>query len=184
MASAVERLKFSHYRGGGKLDPEERLQKPGYLIRDFALRSAAGLRVQISDYRGRSNLVLVFAGRVVTEFDFLRDVASRLRDFTEQDVVIIAVFQYNSQKTDLLKIWAALPFLVLADDDGRVHRLYGAVDEHGRPDPVIVTDRFGEIVCVYDARVGKDPPSTDEVLKMLEFINHQCPECEPPEWPR
>jgi peroxiredoxin len=140
---------------------------------------------RVSDYRGRSNLVLVFAGQAGIEFDFLQDAAARYQDFTEQDAVIVAVFPYNSQETHLLKIWATLPFVVLADDDGRVHGLYGAVDEHERPGPVIyVTDRFGEIVSVYDALGGQHQPSNDEVLRMLEFINHQCPECEPPEWPR
>jgi peroxiredoxin len=168
--------------GGGRVDPEEGFQKPGYVIRDFVLPSALGVRVQISDYRGRSNLVLVFAGRAVAEFDFLREVARRCRDFTEQDAVVIAVFQYTSQKAHSLKASAKLPFSVLADDDGRVHKLYGAIDALGRGAPVIyVTDRFGEIVSVWG---GKNLPSTDEILKMLEFINHQCPECEPPEWPR
>lgn len=67
--------------GGGRVDPEEGLQKRGYVIRDFVL----GARVQISDYCGRSNLALVFAGLAVTEFGFLREVARRCRDFTEQD---------------------------------------------------------------------------------------------------
>jgi peroxiredoxin len=171
--------------GGGRVDPEQGLQKPGYLIRDFVLTSALGVRIQISDYRGRSNLVLVFAGLVPTEVDFLQDVARRVQDFTEQDTVVIAVFQHSSQQTELLKVWAKLPFLVLLDDDGQIHRLYGAVDEHMKPSPVVyVTDRFGEIVSVYDVRSGENLPSIDEILKMLEFINHQCPECEPPEWPR
>ena len=171
--------------GGGRVDPEEGLQKPGYLIRDFVLMSAQGGRVQVSDYRGRSNLVLVFTGQAGAECDFLRDAAGRYQDFTEQDAVVVAVFPYNSQETHPLKIWVALPFVALADGDGRVHGLYGAVDEHERPGPVIyVTDRFGEIVSVYDARGGQHQPSNDEVLRMLEFINHQCPECEPPEWPR
>ena len=95
------------------------------------------------------------------------------------------MFPYYSQKADLLKTWAKAPFLVLLDEGRRVHRLYGAVEEHLKPSPVVyLTDRFGEIVSVYDARSGKNLPSTDEILKMLEFINHQCPECEPPEWPR
>ena len=133
--------------GGGRVGPKEGLQKPGYLIRDFVLTSALGVRMQISDYRGRSNLVLVFAGQAGIESDFLQDAAARYQDFTEQDAVIVAVFPCNSQETHLLKIWATLPFVGLTDDDGRVHRLHGAVDEHGRPGPVIdVTDRFSEVV--------------------------------------
>ena len=37
--------------GAGRVDPDGGLQKPGYLIRDFVLTSALGVRVQISDYR-------------------------------------------------------------------------------------------------------------------------------------
>ncbi len=160
------------------------LQRSGYLIRDFVLTSVLGVRVQISDYRGRSNLVLVFAGQAGIESDFLQNAAARCQDFTGQDAIIVAVFPYNSQETHLLKIWTMLPFVTLADDVGRVHDLYGAVDEQQKPAPVIyVTDRFGEIFSVYDVRSGKKRPLTDEILKMLEFINHQCPECEPPEWP-
>ena len=168
-----------------ELTRTEELQKPGYLIRDFVLTSALGVRVQISDYRGRSNLVLVFAGQADIEFDVLRDAAKRYQDFTEQGAVVVVVLPYNSQETDLLRMWATMPFVALVDDDGRVHELYGAVDEQRKPAPVIyVTDRFGEIFSVYDVRSGKNLPRTDEILKMLEFINHQCPECEPPEWPR
>ena len=85
--------------GGGRVDPEEGLQKPGYLIRDFVLMSAQGGRVQVSDYRGRSNLVLVFTGQAGAECDFLRDAAGRYQDFTEQDAVVVAVFPSNSQET-------------------------------------------------------------------------------------
>jgi hypothetical protein len=94
--------------GGGRVDAGGGLQKPGYLIRDFVLTSALGVRVQISDYRGRSNLVLVFAGQAGIEFDVLRDAAKRYQDFTQQDAVVAAVFPYNSQETRLLKIWTTL----------------------------------------------------------------------------
>ena len=136
--------------GAGRVDPDLGLQKPGYLIRDFILTSATGERVQISDYRGRSNLVLVFAGQAGTKLDFLQDAAKRYQDFTEQSAVVVVVFASSSQATDLLKVAATLPFVALVDD-GRVHKLYGALDEQGKPVPVIyVTDRFGEIFSVYN----------------------------------
>lgn len=171
--------------GGGRVDPEGGLQRPGYLIRDFVLTSARGKRVQISDYRGRSNLVLIFAGQAAAELDFLEEAAKQDQDLAQQEAVVITIFQYMPQQAHLLRTWAKLPFLVLVDGDGRVNKLYGAVDEHGRPAPVIyVTDRFGEIVSVYHTRSNENLPNAENVLKLLEFINHQCPECEPPEWPR
>jgi hypothetical protein len=67
------------------------------------------VRVQIPDYRGRSNLVLVFAGQADMEFDVLRDAAKHYHDFTEQGAVVVVVLPYNSQETDLLRMWATMP---------------------------------------------------------------------------
>lgn len=33
------------------------------------------------------------------------------------------------------------------------------------------------------AAAGDNLPSVADVLNWLEFVNAQCPECEPPEWP-
>jgi hypothetical protein len=44
-------------------------------------------------------------------------------------------------------------------------------------------DRFAEVFGAYRSRDGQSLPTTAEVLSWLEFINSQCPECEPPEWP-
>jgi len=180
-----DRMLQAESAGGGRVDPEAGLQKPGYLLRDFALTSTLGARVQISDYRGRSNLVIVFSGDDASELDFLQDAAERRKEITEQDATVIVALQPSPQNVHSIDKWQNLPFPILIDDDGRIHRLYGALDEQEKPFPVIyVTDRFGEIVSVYAVLEGKKLPGTDEVLRTLEFINSQCPECEPPEWPR
>jgi hypothetical protein len=49
---------------------------------------------------------------------------------------------------------------------------------------ISTTDRFGEIVSVYHTFGGEQLPKAEAVMKLPEFINHQCAECEPPEWPR
>lgn len=171
--------------GGGRVDAEGGIQKPGYLIRDFILTSSRGARVQISDFRGRSNLVLVFAGCASAARDLLADVAIQQQRFAEQETMVITVFQLVPEDQQFLKTWATLPLLLLNDGDGRVHRLFGAVDQEGRSNPVIyITDRYGEIASVYVTRNGEQLPTAEQILKMLEFINGRCPECEPPEWPR
>lgn len=171
--------------GGGRVDPEAGLQKPGYLLRDFTLTSTLGARIQLSDYRGRSNLIIVFCGDGASELDFLQSAAERREEITEKDAIVITVLQPSTQKVHPITKWENPPFPILNDDDGWIHRLYGALDEQGKPSAVIyVTDRFGEIVSVCPVLEGKKLPTVSEVLKTLEFINSQCPECEPPEWPR
>jgi peroxiredoxin len=77
-----------------------------------------------------------------------------------------------------------LPFPLLVDGDGRVHRAAGAHDGYGHPTAAIyVIDVFGEVFAVYREAEGQTMPSAQEILKWLSFINMQCPECGHPEWP-
>lgn len=45
------------------------------------------------------------------------------------------------------------------------------------------TDRFGEVFAAYKAGQGKSLPSVEEISGWIDFINSQCPECGPLEWP-
>ena len=77
-----------------------------------------------------------------------------------------------------------LPFVVLSDGDGRIHREVGASDEQGHvAAAAYVIDRYGETFAIYRTRDGQALPSAVDILNWLEFVNSQCPECEPPEWP-
>jgi peroxiredoxin len=74
--------------------------------------------------------------------------------------------------------------VVLSDGDGRIHREVGASDEQGHAAAAAyVIDRYGEIFAIYRTRDGQALPNAAEILNWLEFVNSQCPECEPPEWP-
>jgi hypothetical protein len=52
-------------------------------------------------------------------------------------------------------------------------------EEVCRPNQV----RFGEVFAAFQ---GADPaslPDAQEIIRSLDFINQQCEECSPPEWP-
>ena len=169
--------------GGGRIDAADQLQRPGYMIRDFALHTICGERVQISDYRARTNLVLLFLGNLPRDDRLLQDVAKRKQDFAVQEAVVVAILPHMPDYEQLQRNCSEVSLLV--DKDATVHRLFGALDQQGRPGSVIyITDRFGEIVSVYSGLHGEELPGVGDMVKTLEFINHQCPECEPPEWPR
>jgi hypothetical protein len=60
----------------------------------------------------------------------------------------------------------------------------GALDASGLPAmAVYITDRFGEVFAVFRESEKQAMPSVEEILGWLEFVNSQCPECSPPEWP-
>ncbi len=172
-------------------DADSAAPRPGYpvrgqVLRDFVLPSAAGKRVQLSDCRGRANLVIVLAGARGSQpqLELLRQLASRHAAILEQETQVIAVLCCPREQAQAIKERAQLPFVVLADSEGAVHRSLGALDRSGVPRlAVYVTDRYGEVFAAWHTVAGDASPTTQEILEWLEFINRQCPECFPPEWP-
>ena len=63
--------------GGARIDVDRRLQRPGYTVRDFIANRVDGRRIQISDYCGHANLVLVFAGNLRAPMSSWQDLRSR-----------------------------------------------------------------------------------------------------------
>lgn len=165
--------------------PQARPRK-GQLIRDFTLTSSVGQPISLSDYRGRSNLLLAFAGGEDCSPDLriLAEIAADYGRFLDEQTQVLAIMQCPQEKAARLKEQANLPFPLLVDEDGRIHRSVGAADNDGHPASAIyITDRFGEVFAVYRAAEGQPMPDLQEIVRWLAFINSQCPECSPPEWP-
>lgn len=162
------------------------LPSRGHLLRDFGLRSTEGKEIRISDYRGRANLVVIAAGLCHdgVALPLIQEAASRYAEILEEEACVILVLHCSVHRARLLQEQHQLPFVVLADEDGRVHRQMGAVGHDGGLKAAIyITDRFGEIFATFRTADGEQFPGAGEILSWLEFVNRQCPECFPPEWP-
>jgi hypothetical protein len=49
----------------------------------------------------------------------------------------------------------------------------------GAPSPgIVVADRWGEIVHVARGSQGTPLPEPDELLEWIDYVQHQCPECQ------
>ena len=165
--------------------PQARPAK-GQLIRDFTLISTVGQPISLSDYRGRSNLLLVFAGGGDCDpgLKILAEIAADYDRLLDEQTQVLAIMKCPQETAARVKQQADLPFPLLVDEDGRIHRSAGAADNSGHPATAIyITDRFGEVFAVYRAAEGQLMPDLHEIMTWLAFINSQCPECSPPEWP-
>jgi peroxiredoxin len=170
--------------GAARVDPGIGAQRPGFMIRDFALTSSRGEDIRLSSFSGRYNLAVVFLGHSDAMRIFLNDLEQHGRELSEEDTTVVAVVPYG-REDQAIPVESGSPFLVLYDKTHAVYQLSGATDENGRPVPLVyLTDRFGEIVSTYVAPDHSIPPKVAEILGTLDFVNQQCPECEPPEWPR
>ena len=156
----------------------------GELIRDFQLTSTDGRKVSLSDYRGRLSLLLVFADGRPRSLEFLTGVTKAYSEIRDEQAEVLAVLQGTVGKAARVKDKAKATFPVLIDKDGRIHRLMGAQDRRGQPAmAVYITDRFGEVFAPFRESGKQAMPSAPEILEWLDFVNRQCPECSPPEWP-
>ena len=157
----------------------------GEIFPAFTLPGMDEPPVILEEYRGRTNLVLVFVGDELggsPVTGLLEELVARTHTLRAElaQVVVVAT---SRPAADLPNGQEAFP--VVLDEDARVHRRAGAIDAVGRPTPaVFVTDRFREIFGAYLPGHGPALPSAQEIIEWLVFINIQCPECGAPEWPR
>ena len=163
----------------------DELPSKGHRLREFELRPVEGIGViHLSDYRGRANLVLIVSDQRSETLELLSDIAARYSEIKREEAEVLVIVRLSRPQAAEDKNRLNLTCPVLADDDGRVHRQLGALDSQGDDfAAVYVTDRFGEVFGAYRTSGGQPLPGIADILNWLEFINAQCPECEPPEWP-
>lgn len=156
----------------------------GETFPSFTLPDINGSSVFLESYRGRTNLVVVFAGDDLDDPAvrvLLEALAVRTEALTSEAAQVLVAVTSRPAAARQRGPWA---FPVLVDDGAHIHRHVGATDAAGRPVPaVFVTDRFREIFAVYLPGPGSALPGAQEILDWLVFINIQCPECGVPEWP-
>jgi peroxiredoxin len=162
----------------------------GQLIPNFRL-SAANRPGQLGpwDYKQHRNLVLIFfrSAQCRKWQELLRANAEHYRDYEQKEAEVLAI---STDETDGLRRLAqdlALPFPVLSDTDGRVTNLYlkhtEEIAEAAVEAAIFVADRWGAIFTSKTVENDRDLPTEAEIREWLEFIELQCEECFPPEWP-
>ena len=153
------------------------IPRKGELLPDFELLTPEGAPTRISELRGRKTMVLLMTGDSSSELlPYCRRLATQLADVRAEDANVIAVLPANAAAVGQFARDSGLVNGVLADCDGRAHARIGGVPA------IFVTDRHGEIFAAFHAEAAK-LPSADELLKWVQFVNMQCEECFPPEWP-
>jgi peroxiredoxin len=154
----------------------------GTIFPPFELLAADGSPAGLELYRGRYNLVVVFAGEELgtgATAPLLEELAARQEELiAEMTQLLIVSHVAVASQID------PETFPLLIDADAQVHYRVDAADTAGCPTPAVsVTDRFREIYATYVSSEGSALPSAEEVIDWLRFINIQCPECGVTEWP-
>ena len=163
----------------------------GQLLPNFRL-SAANRDVQVGpwDYKQHRNLVLIFfrSAECLRCKLLLRDIAEHYGDYKEKEAEVLAISTDELDRLRQLAQDLALPFPVLSDSDGKVTDLYlehpEQVAEKRFEVAIVVADRWGAVFSTKSIEIEHDLSVAAEVREWLEFIELQCEECFPSEWPR
>ena len=166
-------------------------QSTGELVPNFLL-SAANRHGQLGpwDYKQHRNLVLIFFSSVESEKcrQLLREIAKHYAEYQEKEAEVLVISAAEIDRLQQLAQDLALPFPVLSDSDGRVTDLYfkhreRAADTATLYAAIFVADRWGAIFSQKIVEEDHDLPAEVEIREWLEFIELQCEECFPSEWP-
>lgn len=162
----------------------------GQLIPNFRL-SAANRSGQVNpwDYKQHRNLVLLFFHSAECRKckQLLREIAEHYGDYKQKEAEVLAISTDEIGRLRQLAQDLSLPFPVLSDSDGRVTDLYlkhmEVAEKPAFSDAIFVADRWGAIFTSKKVEKGHDLPPEVEIREWLEFIELQCEECFPSEWP-
>lgn len=137
---------------------------------DFRLNTPDDREFRISSFRGRRNLVLVFAPSNVPPL--VAELASRQAELAEEDTQVFVIAPESGADAMAQRYAEHRTVEVLSDPDGEVLRRYGAESSPA----VYVTDQYGEIYSAHHAREGLTLPDANEIVASLRHINAACPE--------
>ncbi len=135
---------------GGTVSQQNELPAKGHRLHNFELVEALGSTVRLADYRSRANLVVIATDDRPATAKLLSDAASRYREIKNAEAEVLAVLHGSGDHAVAFKQSLNLPYPVLADPGGHLHRDLGATDSQGCDSAAVyVTDRFGEVFGVY-----------------------------------
>jgi peroxiredoxin Q/BCP len=123
---------------------------------DFALPGPGGREARLSELLGRGPVVLYFYPKDETlgctvEACAFRDDHQR---FLEAGAAVVGVSRDDEASHARFAAHHGLPFLLLSDPTGEVHRLFGVSSRLGLADRVTyVIDRAGVVRHVFDSKV-------------------------------
>lgn len=147
----------------------------GRCLPEVEFVTIGGVRRRLSDFKGRNNLLLILTGK---DGDGLpAAMATAVADIERHDGHVIVIVPEASREA------LAWPFDVVEDPDGTVRRKFTSADGDEPRLAVFITDRWSEVVFACQTGRGDPAPSAADLLDWLRFVDQQCPECFPSEWP-
>ena len=152
--------------------------KTARLAPDFTATDSEGNRIQLSEYKDKKNVVLVF-NRGFT-WPYCRKHMAQLRQehrkFLEREAEVIAIGPEDAKT--FADYWhkEKMPFTGIADPKHDIARLYGQKVnplKFGRMPALVVVDKAGVIRYAHYGDSMSDIPTDEDILSLLDKINKE-----------
>jgi len=139
---------------------------------NFELEGTDGL-FRLSDHRGRRVVLLFYPGDntpvCTRQFCSYRDDAEKLEAL---DAVVVGISSQSVESHEGFRAKYLLNLPLLADDGGRVAKVYGAhAPVIGTRRAVVIVDEDGVVRHRHDHALGLDYQDVDDLREALDAIN-------------
>lgn len=161
--------------------------KTGDVLPLFSLAAVnGGAQTGPGQYKQHRNLVLIFFHSATCQQSrqLLSDITSHYGEYREKETQVLAISADDSKQLQRLARELALPFPLLTDINGKVTKKFLKYNAAPAGAAVFIADRWGAIFAKEVFENDNDLLAEAEIRKWLEFIEIQCEECFPPEWPQ
>ena len=141
---------------------------------DFTRQAHNGQQVRLADYRGKSVVVLYFYPKDGTPVCTKEACAFRdaYEEFTKLGAVVIGASDDSLDRHRTFAASRALPFLLLSDDDGSLHKAYQVPKTLGiLPGRVTyVIDKAGIVRHVFSAMLQAERHVAEALAMVRELV--------------
>ena len=145
------------------------------LIPAFHLPDGDGIVFDSSDLKRKKNLILFLLSDLRPGF-LLKIEEARVSFLARNAETCVISSAPLSQVREACKKHR-LTFPVLCDEDRKVSEKFIAAAANESFAGLFITDKFGEVFFQYLTTNAAELPAMDEIVKSLDFIESQCPEC-------
>lgn len=145
----------------------------GRIIPDFRLESADGRVISATNYKGKTNLVIIFFDpHSSSDLAMVAEVGRRYPEFLDNNAEVIGIACAPIKTfTQCVKALES-PFPLLADVRDEVKNAYRVAGPM-----LFVTDRYGELRMQSSLTDDSLDEEIDKAISTLELIEMECPEC-------
>ena len=145
----------------------------GQVAPDFTLKDIAGKPVQLSAFRGKSNVMLLFYRGQWCPFciGHLEDIQSLFPDLPNYNTILLAISPDDRDDLQKMADRFDVPYTFLSDADLAVAERYGIRRDESLPHPaVILINRQGEVVWFYVGENYRQRPSASQIREVLDRV--------------